>query len=102
MSQPFTVVMIARTSPRDFADFIAFENRFLGLFEKYDMVLERRLRSQDECIEIHLIKVANQDCLERYMLDPDRTALLPQFRKLEVAQQIVRVEDADTQQSHGG
>ncbi len=69
-----TFVLIARIPPEGIEDFQAYENAVLPLLPEYNGRLERRLRSPDGTVELHIVSFASDADFQNYRNDPRRTA----------------------------
>jgi hypothetical protein len=52
-----------------------YEDAVLGLLDRHGGLVERRMRSTDSAIEIHIIRFRSRAGLESFMVDPDRLRL---------------------------
>lgn len=52
-----------------------YEDAVLGLLERHDGRLDRRLRSTDPAAEVHVIRFGSRAGYESFMVDPERLAL---------------------------
>jgi uncharacterized protein (DUF1330 family) len=67
-----TLVQIVRI-PVDGVDaFQAYESLVLPMLARHGGRLERRLRTADARVEIHILSFASQERLETYLADPQR------------------------------
>ena len=69
-----TFVLIARIPTEGIEDFRAYEDAVLPLLPEFNGRLERRLRSPDDTIEMHIITFASDADFQNYRSDPRRTA----------------------------
>jgi antibiotic biosynthesis monooxygenase (ABM) superfamily enzyme len=69
-----TFVLIVRIPPEGIEDFRAYEDAVLPLLPTYNGRLERRLRSSDGTMEMHIISFASDADFQNYRNDPRRTA----------------------------
>lgn len=74
MSDRPTYAVIARVPVAGVADFLAYEDTVLPLLTRHGGVLERRLRSADGLVEIHLVSFRDHAAFEEFRADPERTA----------------------------
>lgn len=88
-----TLVQIVRIPAEGVASFQAFEARVLPLLAAYGGTLERRLRSGDGCVEVHVISFASADALERYRADPARVAALPLLEASGATAELIEMGD---------
>lgn len=71
------LALIARI-PRDgVEEFQAYEACVLPLFGAHGGRLERRLRSADGMLEVHVVRFESAQMLQRYRADPRRAASQP-------------------------
>ncbi len=73
-TSPVTFVLIARIHSERIEDFRAYENAVLPLLPEFNGRLERRLRSPDGTIEVHIISFASDVDFQDYRNDPRRSA----------------------------
>jgi len=73
-TNPVTFVLIARIPSAGIEDFRAYEDAVLPLLPEFNGCLERRLRSPDGTVEIHIISFASDMDFQNYRNDPRRTA----------------------------
>lgn len=92
-SEPTTIVMVAQTHEDDFAAFIAIEDRFLSLFDRHGLALRHRYRDVTTHTEIQVVDMPDRHCLDTYLVDPDRVALLEDLGRLRLDQRVVFVDD---------
>ena len=69
-----TAVLIARIPAEGIADFRAYEDAVLPLLPGYNGRLERRLRTPDGTVEMHIVSFACDADFQNYRNDPRRTA----------------------------
>ena len=69
-----TFVLIAQMPKEGIEDFRAYEYAVLPLLPEFNGRLERRLRSPDGTIEMHIISFASDADFRNYRNDPRRTA----------------------------
>jgi hypothetical protein len=70
-----TFVVIARVPPAGVADFQRYESEVLGLLGEHDATLERRLRSDDGTLEVHVVTFGSAAALDLFRADPRRAAV---------------------------
>jgi hypothetical protein len=70
-------VLIARIPPDGVGDYQEYETRLLPLLAEHEGTLERRLRSPDGLVEVHVLGFASHEAFTAYMDDPRRAALRP-------------------------
>jgi hypothetical protein len=88
-----TLVQIVRIPPDGVAAFQQFESRVLPLLPAYGAAIDRRLRSADGCIEVHVLSFPSQDALDRYRADPARVAALPLLEQSGATSELIDMAD---------
>jgi uncharacterized protein (DUF1330 family) len=88
-----TLVQIVRIPAEGIAQFQAFEAQVLPIMSRYGGSLERRLRSMDGRIEIHIVSFPSRDALDRYTNDADRTQHLPLRDASGASSELIEVVD---------
>jgi hypothetical protein len=73
-TNPVTFVIIFRIPAEGVEDFRAYEAAVLPLLPEFNGRLERRLRSPDGTVEMHIVSYASDADRENYRKDPRRTA----------------------------
>lgn len=76
-----TYLFIARIPAHGVADFVAYESSVLALLSEHGATLERRLRTSDGCVEVHVLRFPTTEALSAYRSDPRRTALTPMLER---------------------
>lgn len=71
---PVTYALIARVPPGGVADFLAYEALVLPLLPEHAGRLDRRVRSADGTLEVHLLEFASAQSLADFRADPRRAA----------------------------
>lgn len=66
--------MVARVPPAGVAAFAEYEDAVLPLLPAHGGRLDRRVRSDDGTLEIHLVGFASEHGVDSYRADPRRTA----------------------------
>lgn len=69
-----TFVLIVRIPTEGIEDFRAYEDAVLPLLPEFNGCLERRLRTPDGTVEMHIISFASDADFQNYRNDPRRTA----------------------------
>ena len=69
-----TFVLTARIPAEGIKDFRAYEDAVLPLLPEFNGRLERRLRSRDGTIEVHIVSFASDADFQNYRNDARRTA----------------------------
>lgn len=78
--------------------FQRYESFVLPLLSRYGGgVLERRLRTADALIEIHIISMPDGDALDRYLQDPERVVHLALREASGASFELLEMIDVDTQ-----
>ena len=72
-----TYVLIARIPSEGVSDFATYESSVLPLLAEHGAAVERRLRTADGCLEVHVLRFPDGDALSAYRRDPRRAALAP-------------------------
>ena len=88
-----TLVQIVHIPAEGVAAFQRFESRVLALFPNYGAILQRRLRSPDGQIEIHVMSFPSQGALEAYRADPARGELLPLLAESGATSELLEMSD---------
>jgi hypothetical protein len=88
-----TFVMIADLPADGVAAFAEYERRVLPLLRRYDGRLERRLRSADSRVEVHVISFGSRSDYEAFVADPERTGHRPLLDGIHIGQRLVEVVD---------
>jgi hypothetical protein len=73
-SSPVTFVLIVRIPVQGIEDFRAYEDAVLPLLPEFNGRLERRLRTSDGTMEMHIVSFASDADFQNYRNDPRRTA----------------------------
>jgi hypothetical protein len=66
------VVLIARVPERGIDRFRSYEGQVLPLIAEHGGELQRRLRSDDGCTEVHLVAFPSAEAFAAYRADPRR------------------------------
>jgi hypothetical protein len=74
-------------------DFRRFESAVLPLLPEFGARLERRLRSLDDGVEIHILWFPSHDALQLYLGDPRRQEKLHLLHQSQAAAQLFHVMD---------
>jgi len=74
--------------------FEAFEREVLPLLPRHGGVLERRLKTDDGCIEVHIVSFPSHEALESYLVDPDRRRHLHLLHTSGAVAELLEVADA--------
>jgi hypothetical protein len=87
------LVQIVRIPADGIDAFQLFESRVLPLLAAHGGMLERRMRSADGQIEIHVISFPSAAALDQYRNDPERVRHLPLLEQSGAVAQLVEVTD---------
>jgi hypothetical protein len=80
--------------PADGVDaFRRFEAAVLPLLSSYGALLERRLRTPDGRVEVHIVSFPSRDALERYRAEPTRQEHLHLFNESHAVVDVLEVTD---------
>jgi uncharacterized protein (DUF1330 family) len=75
------LALIARVPAAGVSDFQAYEACVLPILAEYGGALERRLRNADGTTELHVLRFASRDGLDRFRRDERRTAAAPLLQR---------------------
>ena len=89
-----TFVLVADLAPEAVSSFQRYESLVLPLLARHGGRLERRLRTQDELVEVHIVSFESQDGFESYLADEERQSHRALLEGVDVAQRLLQVEDA--------
>jgi hypothetical protein len=70
-----------------------FEAAVLPLLSNYGARLERRLRTPDGCVEVHVVSFPSREALDRYRADPTRQEHLHLLHDSLAASDVIEVTD---------
>ncbi|MBW7961658.1 hypothetical protein HYH07_04825 [Bradyrhizobium sp. BR 10261] len=90
---PVTLALIARIPAEGITDFRAYEDAVLPLLPEFNGRLERRLRSSDGRIEIHIVRFVSEVDFQNYRSDPRRTAQACLLDKSSARLEVLRMAD---------
>jgi ketosteroid isomerase-like protein len=85
--------LIARVPAAAVPDFAAYEAAVLPVLGRHGGRLERRLRTADGTVEIHLVRFADPGQLEAFRVDPERIAAQPWLVASGATVELVVVDD---------
>ncbi len=91
--------MIADVPAADVAAFQEYESRVLPLMARHGGRLERRVRSLDAQVEVHLISFETRSGLEAAMVDPERLESRRLLDGAGIVQRIHHVTDMAADQA---
>ncbi len=86
-------VLVARIPEEGVSDYQAYETAVLPLLAEHEGTLERRLRSADGLVELHVVGFASQESFEAYMDDPRRAALQPLLVSSGAVTELLELDD---------
>jgi len=89
------LIQIVRIPADGVADFQLYESRVLPLLAQYGGRLERRLRSADGQIEVHLVSFPSAAALDAYRAAPERQAQLPLLERSGATTELIEVTEVD-------
>lgn len=89
-----TFVLIARVPSHGIADFRAYEDAVLPLLGEFGGSLERRLRSHDGTVEVHIVSFDTDTDFQKFKSDPRRAALAPLIEASSATTELIAVGDA--------
>jgi hypothetical protein len=93
MNDRLLIVMIADVPAAAAPTFQYYESRVLPLLDRHDGRLERRLRSGDGQVEVHLVSFGSRAGYESYLADPDRTAHRRLLAGVDISQRVLEMDD---------
>jgi hypothetical protein len=86
-------VQVVRVPEDGICAFQRFESAVLPLLPEYGGALERRLRTYDNRVEIHLVSFRSREALESYLADPRRQEHLHLLRESRAEAELFEVAD---------
>jgi hypothetical protein len=89
------LVLTARIPRAGVAQFQAYEAQVLPLLGAHGGRLERRLRTEDGTVEVHLVRFIAQDGLDSFRRDPVRAAAAHLLASSGAAIELNEVNDVD-------
>jgi hypothetical protein len=93
---PATYVLIARIPPSGVEAFRRYEAAVLPLLADHGGRLDRRLRSEDGGIEVHIIAFDASDGLDRYRADARRAEHAHLLEASGAQSELIELEDVPT------
>ena len=87
------ICAVLRVPPEGLEDFCAYEDLVLPMLADHGGTLERRLRSDNGTVEIHLIRFSNQAGFDAFRDDPRRAAHAYLFNRSRGAIEVMTVDD---------
>ncbi len=88
-----TFVLIARIPPEGISTFATYEDHVLPLLAEHRGVLQRRLRSGDGLIEIHVVCFPSAGAFARFREDPRRARHAPDLEASGARIELLQLED---------
>jgi hypothetical protein len=95
------LVQTVRVPDEGIGAFQRFEAAVLPLLPKYGARLERRLRSLDGSVEIHVLSFPSPEALESYRADPERQKHLHLLHESDATFELMEVTDLTEEMSDG-
>ena len=91
-----TLTLIARIPAAGVEAFRGYEAGVIPLMPRNGGVLERRLRSGDGLIEVHVVSFPDAAAFEAYRADPDRAAFAPLLAESGAELELLTVTDVES------
>ncbi|HEY1932877.1 MAG TPA: hypothetical protein VGG99_12760 [Acetobacteraceae bacterium] len=88
-----TLLLIARIPPNGVAAFQEYEARVLPILAAHGGVLQRRLRSADQQIEVHVVWFPSAAQFDAYRNDPRRTEHAALLERSGASSELLRLDD---------
>jgi hypothetical protein len=88
-----TFVLIARIPPEGISTFASYEDHVLPLLAEHGGVLQRRLRSGDGLVEIHVVCFPSAPAFARFREDPRRAQHAPELEASGAHIELLQLED---------
>ena len=88
-----TFVLIARIPPEGISTFAAYEDHVLPLLAEYGGVLQRRLRTADGLVEIHVVCFPSAPAFARFREDPRRAQHAPELEASGARIELLQLQD---------
>jgi hypothetical protein len=85
--------MIGRIPAAGVADFQRYEDEVLPTLAEHGGRLERRLRTADASVEVHIVSFPSEIAFEAFRLDPRRTAAQPWLERSGAQVELLAVDD---------
>ena len=92
-SSSLTFVLIARIPPEGVSAFAAYEDHVLPLLAEHGGVLQRRLRSADGLVEVHVLRYPSAAAHASYRADPRRAEHAPELAASGARIELLQLED---------
>ena len=94
--QPVIIAMIADVPAEGITAFQAYESQVLPLLDRHHGRLERRLRTPDSRVEVHILSFDSRQGYQDYLADPQRLAHRHLLAGVEPTQRILEVSEVAT------
>lgn len=88
-----TFVLIARIPPEGISTFATYEGHVLPVLAEHGGVLQRRLRSGNGSVEIHVVCFPSALAFTRFREDPRRTQHAPELEASGAHIELLQLED---------
>ena len=95
MSSRLTLTLIARIPGDGVKAFLAYEAGVIPLMPRYGGALERRLRTGDGLVEVHVVSFPDAAAFEAYRADPNRAAFAPLLAESGAELELLTVIDVE-------
>lgn len=92
-SSSITFVLIARIPPEGVSTYATYEDHVLPLLAEHGGVLQRRLRSADGLVEVHVLSFPSAAARARFREDPRRTQHAPELEASGARIELLQVEE---------
>ncbi|HEV2640304.1 MAG TPA: hypothetical protein VGX23_34545 [Actinocrinis sp.] len=70
-----------------------YEDKMLDLLPRHGGLLERRMRTEDGRMEVHLLSFASREGYAAFLADPERAALRDEVKDVELTNQVFQVRE---------
>ena len=88
-----TFVLIARMPPEGVSAFAMYESHVLTLLAEYGGVLQRRMRSGDGLVEVHVVCFPSASAFAGFREDPRRAQHAPELEASGARIELLQLED---------
>lgn len=96
MTEPRLILtLLARIPETGIEAFRAYEDGVIPLMGRYGGVLERRLRTGDGLVEIHVVSFPDAAAFEAYRADPERASFAPLLAESGAELELLTVADVE-------
>jgi hypothetical protein len=96
-----TFVLIARIPPDGVATFASYEDHVLPLLAEHGGVLQRRLRSADRLLEIHVVDFPSAAAFAKFREDPRRAQHASELEASGARIELLQLEDVIRNENSG-